>query len=385
MTVAIYTDYDDAKKYVDYSTYDFYSWTANHIKTLEQVDYSSIDFYSWSTKQEFIQSEHTFKIAVLEPDFADYGKFYQICMDSKSCDLVVIHSIELNQEISSIMKKFDLSNFVFIVAGTLNFKLQHAKVMTDLTLVHSIARYYATNLQQLIRTRLTPYIEKQFKFDVLYGKPRLHRKFVKNYLLEFDDRPWFYQSPGFDAFNNANKGHDFKHSEFWEDEIILSDLITSSSQLIQRDHSCVYHNTSMQISQVLPFKVYNKTNYSLVCDTCFDNDYSFYSEKIAKPIIANRLFIAISGQYYLKNLKSLGFKTFDSIIDESYDNVLDHRQRWTMALEQAIWLCQQDTAAVLKKIRPILSHNADMINRLESTHLSQVVSEFLTSNGYGKT
>jgi hypothetical protein len=55
-----------------------------------------------------------------------------------------------------------------------------------------------------------------------------------------------------------------------------------------------------------------------------------------------------------------------------------------MALEQAVWLCEQDTDVVLKKITPVLLHNSDMINRLESNQLRQEVSKFLIINGYHK-
>ena len=55
--------------------------------------------------------------------------------------------------------------------------------------------------------------------------------------------------------------------------------------------------------------------------TFFENDIIFFSEKILKPILALQPFIVLSNFEYLKYFKSLGFKTFDSIWDESYDNI----------------------------------------------------------------
>ena len=357
MTVAIYADRDE-------------------IKNLNHVNYSAIDFYSWTTKQEFIHSQHKIKVAVIEPDYQCIDNLLEICEDLKFCNLVVIYSMELTQQICNIIRKFDLSNFVFIVNGTLNFSLNHAKFITNTIWLYSTAYYYLNPLKTIVDSRLTPFAKKQFKFDVLYGRIRPHRKFVKDRLTEFDHHPWFYQSPMFDkVISGANKGYHTEDSEFWEDEIVFSTT---------QDYCCTYFDISMNISQVLPFKIYNKTNYSLVCETSYENDFNFFSEKIAKPIIANRLFIVISGQYYLRNLKSLGFETFDSIIDESYDLEPDEQTRWNMALDQAIWLCQQDTDVVLKKITPILLHNTDTISRLQFNQLQQVVSEFLITNGYYK-
>ena len=113
----------------------------------------------------------------------------------------------------------------------------------------------------------------------------------------------------------------------------------------------------MSLSQVIPFSIYNQTAYTVVAETNYDNHYSFYTEKIVKPILAERLFIVFSGQYYLRNLRSLGFRTFDSIIDETYDSVADTDQRFKLACEQIKYLCEQSQEEMLSKIRPITEHN----------------------------
>lgn len=64
-----------------------------------------------------------------------------------------------------------------------------------------------------------------------------------------------------------------------------------------------------------------------------------------------------AGRHYLQNLHKLGFKTFDSVIDESYDSIEDNSQRWSAACEQLSALCKLDQATVLEKIQPIVEHN----------------------------
>jgi hypothetical protein len=107
----------------------------------------------------------------------------------------------------------------------------------------------------------------------------------------------------------------------------------------------------------VPLTVYNQTNYSIVAETNFENHYNFYTEKIVKPIMSKRLFVAVAGQHYLKNLRDFGFRTFDSIIDESYDNESDSHHRWTMAMDQVTWLCKQDPETVLTQVKDIVEHN----------------------------
>ena len=81
--------------------------------------------------------------------------------------------------------------------------------------------------------------------------------------------------------------------------------------------------------------------------------------------------MVFAGQYYLQNLRKLGFKTFDGVIDESYDLVPDMQQRMTDAWRQVESLCQQDPKSVYKKLQPILDHNYDVFtntNWLQNIH-----------------
>jgi hypothetical protein len=112
-------------------------------------------------------------------------------------------------------------------------------------------------------------------------------------------------------------------------------------------------------SWTLPYKIYNRTWYSVVCET-FSNKI-FYSEKIAKPLLGRRLFVLFGAQHMLKNLKNFGYKTFDCVIDESYDNIANNHDRWQMAWDQIEYLTNQDPQQVYEKIQPILDHNCNLI------------------------
>ena len=53
----------------------------------------------------------------------------------------------------------------------------------------------------------------------------------------------------------------------------------------------------------------------------------WFTDKVGKCLATGKPFVMLSGQHSLKNLKALGFKTFDQYIDESYDNcVLPHQR-----------------------------------------------------------
>jgi hypothetical protein len=111
------------------------------------------------------------------------------------------------------------------------------------------------------------------------------------------------------------------------------------------------------LSQIIPIKVYNDTAYSVITETDFSNTLSFFTEKTSKAILGRRLFVAISGYKFLHNFRKLGFITFDSVIDESYDLILDDRERYAAAIEQVRWLCEQEQQEIYSKIKDIVEHN----------------------------
>ena len=72
---------------------------------------------------------------------------------------------------------------------------------------------------------------------------------------------------------------------------------------------------------------YERTFISMVTESLADDDTLFFSEKIWKPIMVGHPFIIYGNQFTLKHLKSLGYKTFDKWIDESYDEIYDRVHR----------------------------------------------------------
>jgi len=99
---------------------------------------------------------------------------------------------------------------------------------------------------------------------------------------------------------------------------------------------------------------YLDSYFNIVTETCFDYGQIFFTEKILKPLMCLQPFILISSPNYLKKLKNLGFKTFDSIWDESYDTIEDNEDRllkiFELILEISNWSleeCEKNYNSVL--------------------------------------
>ena len=189
-----------------------------------------------------------------------------------------------------------------------------------------------------ILTKLDHRRDKIKKFDCLLGKQKPERDFIAT---QYASSPVKDQIIFSYFKNNITEG-------IWE--IGLADKSKTGDTIILDDEEA-------RISCILPISIYNQSYYSIVAETTCTNLYSHYTEKTAKPIIARRPFIVFAGQYFLKNLKSLGFKTFSDVIDESYDNIEDRNVRFQMAWAQVESLCLKDPNEVLDRLSPNLEHN----------------------------
>ena len=100
--------------------------------------------------------------------------------------------------------------------------------------------------------------------------------------------------------------------------------------------------------------------WHIVTETVFYYDKLHLTEKIFKPIVSKQPFMLIGAPGNLKYLKSYGFKTFDSVIDESYDSIQDNDARIDAVVAQMKWyseLGDNDKLGVMKKLEPIIEYN----------------------------
>lgn len=60
----------------------------------------------------------------------------------------------------------------------------------------------------------------------------------------------------------------------------------------------------------------------VINETSIAKNHLFLSEKIIKTIIQKNMFLVLGNPYSLKLLKKYGFKTFETVFDESYDSII---------------------------------------------------------------
>jgi hypothetical protein len=100
--------------------------------------------------------------------------------------------------------------------------------------------------------------------------------------------------------------------------------------------------------------------WHIVSETVFYYDKLHLTEKIFKPIVSKQPFMLLAAPGNLSYLRSYGFKTFDGIIDESYDKIIDNDERIDAVVKQIQWYCNlssEEKQNVIERLTPIVEYN----------------------------
>jgi len=98
----------------------------------------------------------------------------------------------------------------------------------------------------------------------------------------------------------------------------------------------------------------------VVTETVADGARQHLTEKIFKPICQQIPFVVVGTAGALKYLKSYGFRTFDTLWDESYDDEPDMARRIERIgalLRDLDQLSQTERQALYERAIPIVRHN----------------------------
>ena len=117
---------------------------------------------------------------------------------------------------------------------------------------------------------------------------------------------------------------------------------------------------------------------NIVTETTFENNELFISEKIVKPLVGFQPFIVLGPQYYLRELKKLGFKTFDCIWDESYDNEQNFKKRYEKVLELVLKINEKDINEVnemYKSVKDICIYNHNHFKSIKETSIYKIFKQ----------
>jgi len=110
-------------------------------------------------------------------------------------------------------------------------------------------------------------------------------------------------------------------------------------------------------SDLIDIDVYNQCYYNVAVETSHHQDFAVFNERVAKPIMAKRPFVLYGSRHHLRAFRGLGFQTFDDVIDESYDDIVDDELRFLKMCDSMLSLCEKDPVEVYNALQKTLDHN----------------------------
>ena len=234
-------------------------------------------------------------------------------------------------------------------------------------LVHNV--YTINNNNRLPQTlEIKKYHKKFLNFNRRW---RLHRPFLVALLHNRNLLEQGYVSLGpCEAKDNWDYRWNELISYFQNDQHML-DLLKSCEDVKELpplflDTEELYINRA--VSTVDTNSYYENSYFSVVSETTFFTKYNysfrFLSEKAFKPIAMKHPFILVSVPNSLEIFKIMGYKTFSSVIDESYDLELDDGKRMLMILNEIERLSKfnkHERANFILHCRDICQYNYNML------------------------
>jgi hypothetical protein len=123
---------------------------------------------------------------------------------------------------------------------------------------------------------------------------------------------------------------------------------------------------------------YHENSYcNIVMETHFDADQSggsFLTEKTFKPIKHGQLFFIAGPAGSLRALQNLGYRTFDSVLDNSYDQIENSTERWKKlcgSIQQAQYQLNIRYIAALSDIR----YNQQLFQQRKTQRLNTLLEK----------
>ena len=122
---------------------------------------------------------------------------------------------------------------------------------------------------------------------------------------------------------------------------------------------------------------YTDSYCQIVLESQFDVDQSggaFITEKTFKPIKHGQLFFIAGGVGSLQALRDLGYRTFDHLLDNSYDNIPNPTQRW-QKLAESIAKARSNLPELFSAAKQDLEHNQQLFLANKSQRLNTLIEK----------
>jgi peptidoglycan/xylan/chitin deacetylase (PgdA/CDA1 family) len=207
---------------------------------------------------------------------------------------------------------------------------------------------------------------KKYYFTCLNRNPHLHRMAIVQKIQEkwYDRTLYSYMPPT--TPSNTNE--------------LLED-VNNPSIPVEIDYDLKSTNPTWINTNVQSY-------INIVTESKFICNSQFLSEKIFKPVIYMQPFILVGPVHGLELFQSMGYKTFEPFIDESYDYEVNPKKRFALIEKEIDRLYNLGDIELIKmsyNLMPILQHNVNNMryrqsNQIQTYNLIQELKLWIMGN-----
>ena len=265
-------------------------------------------------------------------------------------DTIVIQCMAEGIRQKKNFKQYDRNKHYIIFTGGIWDKDKHDIGITSYELVYNWFWLIETLDRYMSPHRFNFYIDKTYDFNCekphvfcsLVGNQRPERELFVNQLIN---------KISYDNYILRYSGEDLACPADHLDVVSFTLGEFDPYTFILPEH---YHN----VGATLPIKIYNSSYFNIVVETDINvNDSFFITEKTTKCLISGMPFLLVATPFFLKNLHDRGFRTYNTLWDESYDSIIDLDARIDALVELADRLKDFDWQKHKQELQSIAQHN----------------------------
>lgn len=208
-----------------------------------------------------------------------------------------------------------------------------------------------------------PKIDKNKKFFFASTKDYLSRRYILQSLINNGFREQGYLAYKCIERCYTNEPYDPTNLQLIQDAGASIDHLVPIQGF---DTSIEYRNISTD--------VFSNSYCSIITETFFTGPL-YFSEKIFNSMLYNHIFVYLGPPHSLAYLRSLGFKTWAHIIDESYDTIENLAERLYAVTDSLIDFLSKP----LEEIQEIYQENLDIISHNRNLVLSTEINDTIVS------
>ena len=307
------------------------------------LSYPYMDIFTWADQYSVdelvdIAKSNSFPYGIhVKENEVDY--IVSLIKQKSVKNIDVLITSEFSEDVNNSIDKYDVKKLYYFFHG--------------FAAIDWYRGYYALNYNKSI---VKPYKYDFISFNRIINNDRSYRIYFVSKLKELG-----LLEKGLVSFNVTDNIFDD-----WQDETTDSNSKLSEQAKQHAEHHLVgvdkliIDGTQLPGSASADIPRDVDAFWHVVTETVFYYDKLHLTEKIFKPIVSKQPFILLAAPGNLAYLKSYGFKTFDSVLDESYDNIVDNDLRTQAVVEQLHWYCNLspgEKTDIIQQLEPIIDYN----------------------------